>query len=206
MLLVGLTGSIAMGKSVAARIVRRARIPVHDADAAVHALMARGGAAVAALAAEFPGCVRDGTVDRAALRQRISGDDAARRRLEAIIHPLVREATRRFVARHARARRRMVVLDIPLLYETRAEKRLDAVVVVSAPAWLQRARALRRPGMTPGLLATFLSWQVADAGKRRRADAVATSALGQARTRRDLLAALRLIEARNGRAWKPGWK
>lgn len=206
MLLVGLTGSIAMGKSVASRIIRRARIPVHDADAAVHALMARGGAAVAALASEFPGCVRAGAVDRAALRQRISGDEEARRRLEAIIHPLVRAATRRFVARHARARRRMVVLDIPLLYETRAEKALDAVLVVSAPAWLQRARALRRPGMTPELLAAFLSWQVADAQKRRRADAVATSALGQARTRRDLLAALRAISTRAGRAWKPGWK
>ena len=206
MLLVGLTGSIAMGKSVAARIVRRTRIPVHDADAAVHALMARGGAAVAALAAEFPGCVRDGAVDRAALRQRISGDEAAKRRLESIVHPLVRAATRRFVARHARARRRLVVLDIPLLYETRAEKGLDGVLVVSAPAWLQRARALRRPGMTPELLAAFLSWQVADGEKRRRADAVATSALGQARTRRDLLAALRRLALRRGRAWKPGWK
>ena len=100
----------------------------------------------------------------------------------------------------------MVVLDIPLLYETRAEKGLDGVLVVSAPAWLQRARALRRPGMTPELLAAFLSWQVADGEKRRRADAVATSALGQARTRRDLLAALRGLARRRGRAWKPGWK
>ncbi|MFM8681546.1 MAG: dephospho-CoA kinase [Alphaproteobacteria bacterium] len=206
MLLVGLTGSIAMGKSVASRILRRARIPVHDADAAVHALMARGGGAVEALEQAFPGCVREGAVDRAILRQRISGDAAAKRRLEAIVHPLVRAATRRFVARHARARRAVVVLDIPLLYETRAEDGLDAVLVVSAPAWLQRARALRRPGMTPELLAAFLAWQVADAQKRRRADAVATSALGQARTRRDLLAALRAISTRAGRAWKPGWK
>jgi len=206
MLLVGLTGSIAMGKSVASRILRRERIPVHDADAAVHALMSRGGAAVAALEAAFPGCVRDGAADRSALRQRISGDDEAKRRLEAIIHPLVRVATRRFVARHARARRRAVVLDIPLLYETGAQRRLDAVIVVSAPSWLQRARFLQRPGMTPELLAAFLAWQVPDREKRRRADACATSALGRARTRRDLLAALRAIPAVRGRAWKPGWK
>ena len=150
--------------------------------------------------------MRDGAVDRAILRQQVSGDAAARRRLEAIIHPLVRAATRRFIARHARARRRFVVLDIPLLFEIGGERGADFVVVVSAPAWLQRDRALRRPGMTPALLATFLSWQVPDGVKRRRADVVATSALGVARTRRDLAAALRRLEARAPRAWRPGWK
>jgi len=206
MLVIGLTGSIAMGKSAAARLLRRARLPVHDSDAAVHVLMGRGGAAVAPLEAAFPGCVRDGVVDRAILRQRISGDATARRRLEAIVHPLVRAATRRFIARHARARRRVVVLDIPLLYETAGERGTDGVVVVSAPSWLQRDRALRRPGMTPALLAAFLSWQMPDLEKRRRADAIATSALGIARTRRDLAAALRRLSARAPKAWKPGWK
>lgn len=206
MRLIGLTGSIAMGKSTAARLLRRQGLFVHDADATVHRLLARGGAAVAAIEAAFPGVVKDGAVDRRALGARVFGDDAALARLEAILHPLVRLDTRSFCARHARRRARAVVLDIPLLYETRAERRLDSVMVVSAPAWLQRMRVLRRPGMTEAKLAAILARQTPDREKRRRADAIASSALGIGRTWRDISQALhRLGRGRRG-AWRPGWK
>jgi len=204
-LILGLTGSIAMGKSVAAGLLRRRRIAVHDADAAVHALLAQGGAAVPLVAATFPGCVKDGAVDRDALGARVFGDQPALRRLEAIVHPLARARAAAFVAAAARRRAKLVVLDIPLLYETGAETRLDAVLVVSAPAWLQRARALRRPGMTAKRLAAILAVQTPDAEKRRRADAVVSSAQGVARTRRDLARALGRLARRAPRRWKPGW-
>ena len=204
MLILGLTGGIAMGKSVAARLLRGLGVPVHDADAAVHRALARGGAAVASVGEHFPGSVRDGAVDRAALGARVFGDPAALARLERILHPLARESARRFLAASSRRRARAVVLDIPLLFETGAAARLDGVIVVSAPSWLQRARALRRPGMTPAKLAAILARQAPDALKRRRADAVVTSALGLARTRRDLARALRRLGIRRARAWRPG--
>jgi len=203
-LILGLTGGIAMGKSIAARLLRDLGIPVHDADAAVHRLLAPGGAAVAAIGAAFPGVVRDGAVDRAALAKRVFGDRAALVRLEAIVHPLARRSAADFLAAAARRGARIVVLDIPLLFETGAEARLDGVVVVTAPAWLQRMRALRRPGMDAGRLEAILARQTPDAEKRRRADAVAVSSLGMARTRRDLARALRRLGARRGRAWRPG--
>jgi len=206
MLIVGLTGSIAMGKSVAAGLLRRRRLPVHDADAAVHDLIGRGGAAVARVAAEFPGCVRDGAVDRQELGRRVFADTAALRRLEAILHPMARAACVAFVAAAARRRCRVVVLDIPLLFETGAEKRVDAVLVVSAPGWLQRRRALGRPGMTAAKLDAILARQVPDREKRRRADRVVTSSLGVAATSRGLAAALRDIAGRRARRWKPGWR
>jgi dephospho-CoA kinase len=205
MLILGLTGSIAMGKSVTARLLRCRRIPVYDADAAVHALLARGGAAVPLVAAEFPACVKDGAVDRKALGARVFGDTPALRRLEAILHPLARRRAAAFVAAAARRRARLVVLDIPLLYETGAQERLDAVLVVSAPAWLQRARALGRPGMTQERLAAVLALQTPDRVKRRRADAVITSAQGVARTHRELGRALASLRCRAPRRWKPGW-
>ncbi|MBM3523705.1 MAG: dephospho-CoA kinase [Alphaproteobacteria bacterium] len=206
MRLIGLTGSIAMGKSTAARLLRRRGLFVHDADAAVHRLLARGGSAVAAVEAAFPGIAKDGAVDRRALGARVFGDAAALARLEAILHPLVRHDTRAFCARHARRRARAVVLDIPLLYETRAETHLDAVVVVTAPAWLQRARVLRRPGMTVAALAAILARQTPDREKRRRADALASSALGIGRTWRDLARGLRRLERTGAGAWRPGWR
>ena len=205
MLILGLTGSIAMGKSVAAGLLRRHRIAVHDADAAVHALLARGGAAVPLVAAAFPGCVTDDAVDRKALGARVFDDRQALRRLEAILHPLARRRAAAFVAAAARRGAKLVVLDIPLLYETQADTRLDGVIVVSAPAWLQRARALRRPGMTAERLAAVLALQTPDAVKRRRADAVVTSAQGVARTRLELRRAIARLQRRAPRRWKPGW-
>jgi dephospho-CoA kinase len=152
---------------------------VHDADAAVHRLLARGGDAVKPVGAAFPGVVRDGAVDRAALGRRVFGDPAALRRLEAILHPLVRAASARFLARARGRRQDLAVLDIPLLFETGGEKRCDVVVVVSAPPFVQRARVLARPGMTEARLAQILAQQMPDREKRARADFVVETGLGK---------------------------
>jgi dephospho-CoA kinase len=177
--IIGLTGSIGMGKSTAAAMFRRLGVPVHDADASVHRLLARGGRAVKPVGAAFPGVVRQGAVDRAALGRMVFGKPAALRRLEGILHPLVREEAARFVAR-ARARGEdLVVLDIPLLLETGGERRCDAVVVVTAPAFIQRARVLARPGMTEARFAQILAQQMPDRQKRARADFVVETGLGK---------------------------
>jgi dephospho-CoA kinase len=193
MKVLGLTGGIGMGKSTAAETFRGLGIPVFDADAAVHGLQGPGGRAVAPIAAAFPGTVRDGPkgpqVDREALRQAVLGDPAALRRLERIVHPLVREEERRFLAAARRRGERLVVLDIPLLFETRGERRVDEVVVVSAPPVVQRARVLARPGMTPARLAAILARQTPDARKRRRADHVVNTG----RSRRHARAAIRRL-------------
>ena len=187
MIVLGLTGSLGMGKSTAAAMFRRLGIPVHDSDAAVHRLLGPRGAAVAAVAAEFPGVARpDGGIDRALLGARVFGDRAALRRLERILHPLVRRSQQRFLAAARVRRRDLVVLDVPLLYETGGERRCDAVVVVSAPAFLQRLRVMARPGMSEQRLRAVLEKQLPDAEKRRRADYVVPSGLGRAVTFRRL--------------------
>lgn len=172
MIVLGLTGSIGMGKSTAARMFRRLGIPVHDADAAVHRLLAKGGAAVPLIAVAFPGTVVAGRVDRPALGAKVFGHPAELRRLEQILHPLVQAETRRFLRRQQARRRKLVVLDIPLLYETAGEKRCDAVVVVTAPRFVQRARVLARPRMTAERFAEIEKQQMPDREKRRRADFV----------------------------------
>ena len=176
---IGLTGGIGMGKSTATRGFRRARVRVFDADAAVHALQARSGRAVAPIAAAFPGSVVNGAVSREALRQAVLGKPEALRLLERIIHPLVRDMQRRFVARARRDGQRMVVFDIPLLFETRGGREFDLVIVVSAPAAVQRARVLARPGMTPERLSAILARQMPDAEKCRRADLVVRTGLSR---------------------------
>jgi dephospho-CoA kinase len=203
MVILGLTGSIGMGKSTAAALLRRQGVWVHDADATVHRLFARGGGAVAAVGKAFPGVVRNGAVDRAALGKRVFGDPNALRRLEAIVHPLVRAETDHFLAAAARARRRLVVLDIPLLFET-GNDRSDAVVVVSAPAFIQAQRVLARPRMSPERLAAILEQQMPDREKRRRADTVVTSGLGKGRTYRQLARIVRATRGTTGTAWRPG--
>lgn len=169
----GLTGGIGMGKSTAAQMFRDLGHPVWDADAAVHDLYAPGGAAVAPVAAAFPGTLRDGCIDRAALRQALAADPAGFSRLEQIVHPLVAADRADFIARHGDAP--IVVLDVPLLYETGAQAGMDGVAVVSAPADVQRARVLARPGMTPENFQMILSRQMPDAEKRTRADWVIPS-------------------------------
>ncbi len=199
MLVIGLTGSIGMGKSTAAAMLRRLGLPVHDADAAVHRLMARGGAAVADVSAAFPGVEKDGAIDRGLLGVRVLDDDAAMKRLEAILHPLVRAEARRFLAKQARQRRPLAVLDIPLLYETGGDRLCDAVIVVSAPPYIQRVRVLRRPGMSEAKFRAILRRQMPDAEKRRRADFVVQTGLNKAHSLRQLAAIVRLLKERNAR-------
>ncbi len=190
MIVVGLTGSIGMGKSTAADLLRRLGVPVYDADAAVHRLLARGGRAVPAIAARFAGVVRDGAVDRPALGRIVFADPAALKALEAIVHPLVSQAQQRFLRAQAQRRARVVVLDIPLLFEGSGARRCAATLVVSAPALVQRQRVLRRPGMTTEKLAGIVAQQMPDAEKRRRADVVIPTGLGKRLTWRRLRAAL----------------
>lgn len=197
MIVLGLTGSVGMGKSTAAAMLRRLRVPVHDSDAVVHRLLAPKGAAVNAVATLFPETVaKDGGIDRLALGRRVFADPAALRQLELILHPLVRHSQERFL-RATRARRStLVVLDVPLLFETGGEKRCDAVIVVSAPRWLQRARVMARPGMTKERYQAMLEKQMPDREKRRRADFVVPSGLGRAVTFRALKNILRQLRGR----------
>jgi dephospho-CoA kinase len=176
MFILGLTGSIGMGKSATANMFAEEGVPVHDADAAVHRLYE--GEATPLIEAAFPGTTSGGKVDRAKLGQRVLGDKDAIARLEAIVHPLVTQSRERFVADAERNGAKVVLLDVPLLFETGGDKRVDAIVVVSAPAEVQRARVLERPGMTDDKLAVILSKQTPDAEKRARADFVVDTSKG----------------------------
>lgn len=183
-----LTGSLGMGKSTAAKFFAECGVPVHDSDAVVHALYE--GEAVPLIERAFPGSALDGKVDRKALGAMVLNDEAALARLEAIIHPLVTASRQKFLTEAAACGALVVVVDIPLLFETEAESRCDAVVVVSAPAEMQRARAFGRPGMTEEKFAALLAKQMPDAEKRRRADFVVDSSQGFDHTRaqiRDIL-------------------
>lgn len=184
-----------MGKSTTADVFRASGVPVHDADATVHALYR--GAAVAAIEAAFPGTTTPDGVDRAALSARVLGDPEALKRLEAIVHPLVQAAERDFLDRARAAGHRLVVLDIPLLFETGAEARVDAVVTVTAPPEIQRARVLARPGMTPEKLDQILARQLADADKRRRSHFLVDTSAGLEPARRRVAAILRALVATN---------
>jgi dephospho-CoA kinase len=177
-LIIGLTGSIGMGKSETARMFARLGIPVYDSDAAVHRLYEPGGGAVDPIERAFPGTVRDGRVDRAALSRRLAGDEAAFRTLERIVHPLVAADQREFLERAGRDGADMVVQDVPLLFETGGHARMDAVVVVSAPADVQRRRVLARPDMTEEKLAQILSRQMPDEEKRARAHYIVETGKG----------------------------
>ena len=170
MILLGLTGSIGMGKSTVAKMFVRAGVPVFDADAEVHKLQGRGGRLVAAIDKAFPGSAGEHGIDRAVLSKYVLGDRDALRRLERIVHPAVAESRRIFLRRH-RAHP-LVVLDIPLLFEKKGWRQIDASVVVSAPAWKQARRVLARPNMNPLKLRHIRSLQVPDHVKRARADFV----------------------------------
>jgi dephospho-CoA kinase len=176
MFILGLTGSLGMGKSTTAKFFAEEGVPVHDADAAVHRLYE--GEAVPLIEAAFPGTTAGGKVDREKLAKRVLGDPAAIKKLEAIVHPLVRADEERFLAAAARTGAEVAVLDIPLLFETHGEARCDAVVVVSAPADMQRARAFERPGMTEQKFQAMLANQMPDADKRARADFIVDSGHG----------------------------
>ncbi len=199
MKVLGLTGSIGMGKSTAAAMLRRLGVPVHEADDVVHRLMTQGGSAVAAIGAAFPGVLRDGAVDRRALGARVFAEDAALRRLEEILHPLVRQDSARFLRRARGRRARVAVLDVPLLFEVGRDRDCDATIVVSAPKFVQRARVLARPGMSEARLDSVLSRQLPDSEKRRRADFVVPTGLGRRLTLRRLIAVLKTVEGRGAR-------
>jgi dephospho-CoA kinase len=176
MFILGLTGSLGMGKSTTAGFFAEAGVPVHDADAVVHRLYE--GEAVGAIEAAFPGVTTDGKVDRAKLAARVLDDPEALRRLEAIVHPLVRAAEARFLADAGARDAPVVLLDIPLLLETASHQRVDAIVVVSAPTEIQRQRMLERPGMTQEKFDALLARQMPDSEKRRRADFVVDTSRG----------------------------
>lgn len=195
----GLTGSIGMGKSTVAAMFRAEGVRVFDADAEVHRLQGPAGRAVAAIEALWPGTTGPLGVDRQKLGRAVLGDKAALHKLERLIHPEVAAAQRAFLRRH-RARA-LVVLDIPLLFEKGGWRRVDAVAVVSAPAWMQRRRVLARPGMTATRLAQIRALQTPDAEKRRRADHVIDTGTSRAETRaqvRRLVACLRAHGVRYG--------
>ena len=203
MVILGLTGSIGMGKSAAAQTLRLLGVPVYDSDATVHRLLGRDGQAVDAVAAAFPGVRRGNEIDRQRLAKRVFGDAAALARLERILHPRVRRATLAFLKRQCRARRTIVVLDIPLLFETGGERLCDAVVVVSAPASVQAARVLKRPGMTRARFEAILATQMSDREKRRRADFVVQTGGSRRQTLRCLSALVRVMRRCPGRHWPP---
>jgi dephospho-CoA kinase len=193
MRVIGLTGSIGMGKTTTAAMFAVRGVPVHDADAAVHRLYR--GAAVAPLEAAFPGVTADGVVDRARLAERVVGDPEALARLEAIVHPLVQESQRAFLREARAGGHRLAVVDVPLLFEAGGAERVDIIVVVTADAEIQRARALERPGMTEEKLAALLARQVPDAEKRRRAHFLVDSGHGFDAAERQVDAILRALAA-----------
>ena len=203
MIVLGLTGSIGMGKTTAATMLGTMGLPVCDSDALVHQLLGKGGGAVEAVAAEFHGVVRDGAVDRPALGQKVFADPAALKTLEGILHPLVQSAQARFLKIAALNRRPMAVLDVPLLFEVGTDKRCDAVIVVTAPRFLQEQRVLRRPGMTTERFLATLARQMSDREKRRRATFVVHTGLGKCHTYGRLREIVRQVAAQPGNKWSP---
>jgi dephospho-CoA kinase len=191
MRILGLTGSIGMGKSTAAAMLRRMGVPVHDADKVVHDLTRQGGKAIPAIKAAFPDLVSGDSLNRPELSRRAFNDPTVLHKLEQILHPLVRAEERRFLARQRARGERLVVLDIPLLYETRGENRCDAVLVVSAPRAVQLQRVLSRPGMSLAKLNGIERRQMPDAEKRQRADVVIPTGRGKRVTWEALRRAIR---------------
>jgi dephospho-CoA kinase len=191
MFVIGLTGSIGMGKTTTARFFADAGVPVHDADATVHRLYE--GEAAAAIEAAFPVTAVGGKVDRNKLAARVLGDQAALRQLEAIVHPLVRQEEARFLADAEKRGAAVAVLDIPLLLETRGEERVDAIVTVSAPPEVQRERVLQRPGITEEKLEAMIANQLPDAEKRRRADFIVDTSQGFDAARAQVAQILRAV-------------
>jgi len=185
-----------MGKSTAAALLRDLGVPVFDADATVHKLLGANGKAFTAVAARFPGAAGPKGIDRKVVGAKVFTDPKALKDLEALLHPLVREERERFLHRAAHQRRSIVALDIPLIFEGNTQDMFDAVVVISAPPFLQRQRALARPAMTPERLEGILARQWSDARKRSHADAVIPSSLGKRETLRRLKQVIRLVSGR----------
>lgn len=192
----GLTGSIGMGKSAVAAMIAKMGIPLFDADAQVHRLQGPGGKAIPAIEARFPGTTGPQGLDRAKLAAIVLAHPHERKALEAIIHPMVHASRRAFLRRHAS--RPLVILDIPLLFEGRGERRLDGVILVTAPAWKQRKRVLARPGMTEEKFRRILRLQMPDAQKRRRADHIVHTGTTFHRTRTQVRALMACLLRKAG--------
>lgn len=201
MVIVGLTGSIGMGKSETAKMFRALGVPVYDADAAVHAIYAPGGSAVAPIEAAFPGVTNANGVDRDALAKLVLNDPAALKKLESIVHPLVGREQQKFLEQAVRDGAEMVVIDVPLLYETDGQKRVDCVVLVSAPYELQRERVLARPGMYEEKFQAILAKQVPDAQKRQQADYIIDSSRGLEHAMAQVEALIPQLKKVPARAW-----
>jgi dephospho-CoA kinase len=204
MLIVGLTGSIGMGKSTAAEHLRKIGIPVLDADAVVHALYE--GAAVPLIEAAFPGTTSQGKVDRQKLSAQLIGQPGEIRRLEAIVHPLVRAEERRFLSQEAARGSPLAVLEVPLLFETSADQLVDAVIALTAPPEVQRARVMQRPGMTQAKLDALLARQMPDDEKRAKADFVVDTSGPVTATRAALDKVVAELKQRTGTAFDRHWR
>jgi len=203
MFILGLTGSIGMGKTVAAGDFARLGVPVHDSDAVVHDLMSKGGEAVEEVASAFPGVLEKGAINRGQLGKQVFGDDDALKKLERILHPKVRERETAFLGWHARQRTQAIVLDVPLLFETGGQKRCDAVAVVSAPLREQRRRVLKRPGMSPERFDKILAYQMPDVKKRQLADYVIQTGLGRAYSLQMIRQIVTIVRRSPGSKWPP---
>jgi len=188
MVILGLTGSIGMGKTTVSRYFRSLGLPVYDADAEVHKLMAKGGRAVKAIEETFPDVARKGTINRVALGKQVFGDAEALRRLESILHPLVWQ---------------VVVLDVPLLLEAEADKLCDAVVVVTAPPFVQKPRVMSRPGMTEERFQAIMEEQMPDAEKRMRADFIINTGRGKSDGLRQAKSIVKVTSSWRGHHWPP---
>ena len=195
MIIIGLTGGIGMGKSTAAAILAEFGFPVHYADAVVHELLAKGGKAVKPIAKLFPETVKDGAIDRATLGRSVFGKPAQLKQLEKILHPLVVADEAEFVKKAKRRKAKAVILEIPLLFETKADKRCDVVICVSAPKAIQKDRVMKRKDMTAAKFKAILARQMPDQDKRNRADFVVGTGLGKANTKKQLRAILNHIDA-----------
>lgn len=203
MIILGLTGSIGMGKSTAARHFRRLGIPVHDADRAVHDILANDSEAIGAVKKIFPQAVKKDAVDREAIAQQVFGDPEALGVMEKLLHPIVRAHECAFLKKAARRGCELVILDVPLLFETGGEARCDGVVTVSAPAFLQKQRVLKRPGMTDERLVSILARQTPDAEKRCRSDFVVLTGLGRDFGLRQIQKIVRITRQWVGTKWPP---
>jgi dephospho-CoA kinase len=194
MIILGLTGSIAMGKSVAASLFRKNHIPVWDADVAVHELLANKGKAVAKVAKFFPDAYQGGAIDRSILASKVFHDKQLLTKLEQIIHPLTRQSEQDFIHRSRKRKEKIIVVDIPLLFELHKEHEYDAVIVVTASKLVQEKRALKRSGMTKERLRFILGKQLPDHKKRAKANYIITSGLGKAVTNRQIQALLQRMK------------
>ena len=206
MYIIGLTGSIGMGKTTAANAFRHFGVPVYDADAAVHQLTGPGGKAVAAVDEAFPGVVKNNAVDRQLLGPKVFDDKAALKKLEDILHPLVRQIQLEFLRQAAKRHEKLAVLDVPLLFEVGSDQLCDAIAVVTAPAYLQRIRVLSRPGMTEERLAQVLASQMPDAEKRKLADFLILTSLGKNFSLLCIRNIIEICKKRAGHKWPPGIK